>query len=314
MLHEKEKYSNGNIEMSVDKLVQLDETYSAIERELRLKISEVRSLFQSRLDSVLSDRALILSTDCGSAESAKATPGVPRFWLEVLANSEEFCDEIEEYDEPILEYLESIEAQDIYPSDEDKGFVLTFKFRENPFFTNTELRKVYTTAQLNEFSGELEIVKIESSKIEWNAGQDVTVETVVKKKSGGGKKKKAGGAKMQPRPSFFRYFRNLDQENIPSELGDFTHGEEDDEEDEDDMDELERLQMLMEHDWDRANTLKELIIPRAIRWFTGEAIGGLEEDNDDDEEDDEEEDEDDDEEHQGVVKQVAKNPEECKQQ
>lgn len=301
--------------MSVDRLIQLDETYSSIEKELRTKISEIRAQFQSKFDAVLSDRKAILSEKSDDSVTAKATPGVPSFWMEVLANSEEFCDDIEEYDEAVLEFLESVEANDIDPADEDKGFVLTFKFNENPFFTNSVLSKVYTTAQANEFSGELEIVKIESTKIDWKEGQDVTVETVSKKKSGGGKKKKAGGVKVQPRRSFFRFFRDLDQDNIPSEFGDLEKDEDDYEEEEEDMDELDRLQMMMEHDWDRANTLKELIIPRAVRWFTGEAVGGLEEEEDeDDEEDDEEDEEDEKESVKKILNKEGKNPEECKQQ
>jgi nucleosome assembly protein 1-like 1 len=99
---------------------------------------------------------------------------------------------------------------------------------------------------------------------------------VQKKRSGGGRKKKPG-VQIQPRPSFFRYFRDLDQDNIPSEMGQ----DEEDEYEEEEMDELERLQMYMEHDWDKANTLKELIVPRAVRWYTGEAIQMAEEDEED---------------------------------
>lgn len=310
-----------DIAAALDTLIRLDEVYASIEKELRDKVSALRKEFEPKLAAVLKDRDTALTK---GDQNAKSTPAIPQFWLEVLANSEEFGQEIEEYDEPVLQYLESIESGDLDPTDEDKGFVITFKFNSaNPFFTNTELRKTYRTVRNNDFTDQLEIVGIESDKIEWNSGKDVTVELVAKEKSGGGaKKKKAAAAKAEARPSFFRYFRDLDIDNLPSEMG------EDDEEDEEDTDELERLQMFMQDDWERAAALKDLILPRAVRWFTGEAVDIDYEEEEDDDEEDEEEDESEDEESdddpipskkelfakKAAAAGAAPNPEECKQQ
>jgi hypothetical protein len=49
--------------------------------------------------------------------------------------------------------------------------------------------------------------------------------------------------------------------------------------------EAEKLQELMEADYDTGSVLKEKIVPRAVAWFTGEAI---EMDDEDDEDDDDE--------------------------
>ena len=307
------------VQAVVESLIKLDDVYAAIEKELRGKILAIRNEYQPKFDAVVADRSTELSKKSDAATISKATPALPNFWLDVLANSEEFRDDIEEYDEPILEYLESVEAADIDPNDEDKGFIVTFKFNENPFFTNGELKKIYTTARANEFTDQLEIVQIASDKIEWKAGKDVTVETVVKKKSGGGAKKKKAQSKQEPRPSFFRFFRDLDLENFPSEMGDVE-----DDEDDEGQDELERLQMFMEHDWERASTLKELIIPRAIRWYTGEAVMDEEDEDDENDDEDDEDDESEEESEQDTPKAGKKkllgapkpgqNPEECKQQ
>ena len=308
------------MEATVGTLIALDEVYSKIETELRDKILALRYEYQPKFDAVLADRTVELEKkDASSKVDAKSTPALPNFWMDVLANSEEFRDEIEEYDEPVLEYLESITGADLDPTDENKGFSLTFKFNpNNPYFTNTELTKIYTSGRTNEFTDQLEIIKIESDKIEWNQGKDVTVEMVTKKKSGGGAKKKAPASKAEPRPSFFRYFRDLDADNLPSEMGDFEP-DEDDDQDEAER-EMEQLQMIMESDWERASSLKELIIPRAIRWYTGEAVmddDAEEEDEDDeDDEDDDYEDEEDDEspKDKKLFPKVGQNPEECKQQ
>ena len=38
------------------------------------------------------------------------------------------------------------------------------------------------------------------------------------------------------------------------------------------MDPEEKLQMYLEDDWERASTLQSVVIPRAVRWYTGEAV------------------------------------------
>lgn len=306
---------------AVEALRSLDEVYGKMEQELRDKIAELQKQYQPKFDAILKDRTAELSKTHSASKDAKATPAIPRFWLDVLLASDEFGEIIQEYDEPVLEYLESIETSNLDPADEDKGFIVTFKFNPNPFFKNTELRKIYTLLRSNEFTDQLEITRIESDEIEWNEGKNVTVELVTKKKSGGGARKKKSAAKEEPRPSFFRFFRTIDEDNLPSELGDY----EDDEEDEDDMEDhtMDHLQMIMQDDWESAVALKDLIIPRAIRWYTGEAVDemeGSDEDDDDDDDDDdyEDEDEEDDESPKklfpGDKKAGAQNPEECKQQ
>ena len=311
---------------AIETLRSLDDVYGKVEQELRDKIVALQKEYQPKFDAILKDRTTELSKTHAASKDAKATPAVPRFWLDVLLASEEFGEVIQEYDEPVLEYLESIETSDIDPTDEDKGFVVTFKFNPNPFFKNTELQKIYTLVRSNEFTDQLEITRIESNDIEWNDGKNVTVELVTKKKSGGGARKKKA-AKEEPRPSFFRFFRTIDEDNLPSELGDYE--DEDEDEDEDDMGDhtMDHLQMIMQDDWESAVALKDLIIPRAIRWYTGEAVDEVldddEDDDDDDEDDDDDyEDEDDDEEEEKTTspkklfpaKNGGTNPEECKQQ
>jgi len=48
--------------------------------------------------------------------------------------------------------------------------------------------------------------------------------------------------------------------------------------------EAEKLQEMMEADYDTGSVLKEKIVPRAVAWFTGEAIEMDESDEEDDDE------------------------------
>merc|ERR1712137_422928 len=117
-------------------------------------------------------------------------------------------DQIEEWDEPVLEYLSDIKRADLDPSDRNKGFKLIFSFVENPFFSNQELWKEYHTEETSPYTGEIDTKEIKCSEIDWKPGKNVTVETIKKKQKGGGAKK--AKEKEEPRDSFFRnFFRHL---------------------------------------------------------------------------------------------------------
>ncbi|KAM7292835.1 nucleosome assembly protein 1-like 1 isoform X5 [Ixodes scapularis] len=140
--------------------------------------------------------------------------------------------------------------------------------------------------------------------IEWKKGKNVTVKTMKKKQ-----KHKSRGTvrfvtKTMQRDSFFNFF------SPPEQQGDTLD---------------EEAQALLAADFEIGHVLKERVVPRAVLYFTGEAI--QEDDYDEDEEDEEDEEEDDDEHNEDfdedddadpdfVPKSTKKGepPAECKQQ
>merc|ERR1719476_1243616 len=157
-----------------------------------------------------------------------------------MQNHPAFEDIVQEWDEPVLEYLQDIEKSNVDDTDGDAGFKLVFRFAANPYFTNTELKKEYKTEMANPYCDELEVKEIKCDTIEWQAGKDVTVEKVAKKvKGGGAKKNKQKKEKEEPRPSFFRdFFRNLKEgmalPEDAKEQARMMADEEDEDDDEDD--------------------------------------------------------------------------------
>jgi len=214
-------------------------------------------------------------------------------------------------------------------SDLQKGFKLTFHFVENPFFENDVLWKEYYTEEDSPYTGEMTTTKIKACEIDWKPGKNVTVETVKKKTKGGGAKKakQKGKEKEEPRDSFFRnFFRNLSAGDPMPELGAEEVRALCDEDDEDDEEGM--LELLMENDYEIGTSVRDQLIPFAVRWYTGEAAPDIdfdeddeEEDEDDDDEDDDDDDDDDEDEppKKGPKKKGGKAPagagkEECKQQ
>merc|ERR1719277_267228 len=184
-------------------------------------------------------------------------------------------------------------------TDKSKGFKLVFHFAENPYFTNSELSKEYSTEEMNPYNGELVVKEIKASEIEWKAGKDVTVHKAAKKvKGGGAKKAKQKQEKEEARPSFFREFFRCLAPGMPlsKDLREEIRGQlDEDEEDDDDDDDDAMIEYIMDADHDIGMALRDQIVPFAVRFYTGEAVPDRDDDFDDDEDEDLDDDEDDDE-------------------
>jgi nucleosome assembly protein 1-like 1 len=277
----------------VKALKELDDKYLAIEREYEKEVQQIRKKYQEQQQPLLDERATTLSKAEDNKETGTGTPALKGFWLQALQNHPAFDQHIEQWDEPVLEYLKDITAVDL-ADDPVKGFTLKFHFVENPFFSNEVLTKEYHTEEGSPYTGETNTKKIVVSEIKWKPGKDVTVEKVAKKVKGGGAKKakqKAAKATEEPRDSIFRhFFRNMEEGmTIPEDVNlEFDEDEVDDED--------EVINMMMENDYEIGEAIKDQIIPFAVRWYTGEAAPEDEDDDEDGEEEDDEDDDDDDDE------------------
>ncbi|ELU16365.1 hypothetical protein CAPTEDRAFT_163453 [Capitella teleta] len=201
--------------------------------------------------------------------------GVPEFWLTVFKNVDMLNDMVQEHDEPILKHLNDIKVK--FSKADPMGFSLEFHFEPNEFFTNSVLTKEYemrTEADQDDpFSYEgPEIIKCKGCTIDWKKGKNVTVKLIKKTQKHKNRGTKRTITKTVQNDSFFNFFTPPD---VP---------EGDEEADED-------TEALLAADFEIGHFIRERIVPRAVLYFTGEA---LEEDDFDDEEgdDDDEDDED----------------------
>lgn len=235
--------------------------------------------------------------------------GVPEFWLTILKNVDMLAEMIQEHDEPILKCLSDIKVKFMEPS--NMGFILEFHFDTNDYFTNALLTKEYelkcSPDESDPFSFEgPEIFKCRGCTIDWKKGKNVT-EKIIKKKQ---KHKSRGSVrtitKTVQNDSFFNFF------NPPAVP-----------EDEEQID--DEVQTLLTADFEIGHFIRERIVPRAVLFFTGEALA--DDDYDEDEEDEDEEDDDDEKDEEDEEndpdftpqtdksgKMSAKPPPECKQQ
>jgi hypothetical protein len=203
---------------------------------------------------------VLIALDCICISEELAKPeGIPNFWLTVFKNSP-IGPLVEEHDEPILKHLTDL-SYEILP--DNTGYRLIFKFSANEYFTNTELIK---TVLVDDMFGDEEITETSATKIEWNAGKDVTFELKAQpaprrgRGRGRGGRGGAGKPKKVPVPSFFHFF-----DALPSL------------EDNDDIDEEDFMAIAEEQERDQqlVGLIKDSIISRAAVYFTGEEKGML---------------------------------------
>ncbi|PNW79469.1 hypothetical protein CHLRE_09g416350v5 [Chlamydomonas reinhardtii] len=297
----------------VEALQELQAKHDELEAQFRKERAELEAKYEKLYAPLYVERSEIVvgSKEVppkeGEPTGDDAIKGIPEFWLAVLLKCEVTMDMIKDKDMDVLKYLRDIQAEGLVVDGVSHGFKLRFLFDSNPYFTNEVLEKTYH--MLPEDDGVLE--RAEGTKIEWNAGKDVTVKIMKKKPKKGGKGDSKPQVKTERVDSFFNFF---DPPQVP------------DGEEEIDEDTMEELQAIIEADYEVGATIREKLIPEAVSWYTGEAMDedGLYMPGDDDEDDEDfegeegEEDEDEDEEGAGAGEGQAAGgqaqPPECKQQ
>ncbi|TKX25888.1 putative nucleosome assembly protein [Elsinoe australis] len=243
------------------------------------------------------------AADTKADEGAEAAKGIPEFWLSAMKNSS-LAETITDRDEGALKHLTNIRMEYL----DRPGFKLIFDFEENEFFTNKSITKTYFYQEESGYGGDFIYDHAEGDKVEWKPGKDLTVKVESKKQRNKNTKQTRIVKKTIPTPSFFDFFN-------PAK----PPADDDEEIDED-------IEAKLELDYQLGEDIKEKLIPRAIDWFTGEALQfeqGFEddfdeddfEDEDDEDEDDLDRDEDDEEEsdEEGDGSKPNKETAECKQ-
>ncbi|KAJ4424609.1 histone chaperone [Gnomoniopsis sp. IMI 355080] len=198
--------------------------------------------------------------------------GIPEFWLSAMKNQISLAEMITDRDESALKHLIDIRMEYL----DKPGFRLIFEFEENEFFTNKTITKTYFYQNESGYGGDFIYDHAEGDKINWKEGKDLTVRIEQKKQRNKNTKQTRIVKKTVPTESFFNFFS---PPKAPSE---------------DDDDAASDIEERLELDYQLGEDIKEKLIPRAIDWFTGEALAFEEMDEDDFEEDDDEFDEDDD--------------------
>jgi len=256
---------------------------------------------ESDLAEDVKDKVKVEEDDKEKKDKEKPAKGVPEFWLTIFKNIEITQDMIQEQDEPALAALNDVKVTfSDGKGDAPMGFKLHFMFGPNDYFTDTELTKEYemkcAASEQDPFSFDgPEIFRCKGCPIHWKPNKNLTVKTVKKKQKHKSKGNVRTITKQVKNDSFFNFF---DPPPIPEDPEAEVDAE---------------TQELLTSDFEIGHYIRERVIPRAVLFFTGEA---LEDDDFDEEEEGEEEGEEGEEEEDDpdFDPSKVKNPQECKQQ
>lgn len=302
-------------------LKELQAEYDTLEAEYHVKREALERKYRVLYEPLYTQRYECMSED-----------PVPLFWVTVIRNHPILKDLVESVDVPVLEYLQDIRCEwnlgnenSILHTAKDggltriAGFSLFFLFRENPYFGPPfELVKTYyldddpkyddnpkraaTAPQLLE--------SIDASTIKWNPGKDITKKQVTRKQKNKRTKQVRKLTETISVPSFFNFFTKRE---LPTEVEMAQMPEE----------KVEDLESIIEQDYETGRVFRDKIIPRAVDWYTGDAVDSdmdlgsdSDEDRADSDEDSGDSDEDSDEDQRKKAKRRGKRDEQanCKQQ
>lgn len=236
--------------------------------------------------------------------------GLPDFWLQTLRSNSLLSGLISEHDEPILTHLRDIRVK---LADDKIAYSIEFHFNPNEYFTNTVLTKTFEMntqrSKTNPLTGETSpLAKSLGTAIEWKEGKNVVekLKQQLKKKQEQTTPVKGRGSKAEeadededdePAISFFSLFETRGKDGVnPLVSGQISP---------ENIGELEELAHGFELDYEVGQVLKDVIVPKAVLYYTGELsdegddeFDDFGEDDEDDEDDDDEDDDDEDEEEE----------------
>lgn len=238
-------------------------------------------------------------------EEEAATSGIPGFWLTALENLSTVSETITDRDSDILQSLVDVRMEYL----DTPGFELIFEFADNEYFSNRILTKTYHYQAELGYSGDFVYDHADGCEINWKLReQNVTINIERRKQRNKTTKQTRTIEKLTPAESFFNFF---DPPKPPAKDDEDEENEDEEDEEEDD------LEARLELDYQLGEEIKDRLIPRAVDWFTGDAVEfGYPEDFDEEEEftEEEEEEDSDQEDDEDDAAKSKEQPPECKQQ
>ncbi|OXB63560.1 hypothetical protein ASZ78_008836, partial [Callipepla squamata] len=247
------------VKRRIDALKQLQVKCAHIEAKFYEEVHDLErkyaALYQPLFDKGDLKNVVVIEEKAEAEEMN--VKGIPDFWFTIFRNVDMLSELVQEYDEPILKHLQDIKVKFSEPG-QPMSFSLEFHFGPNDYFSNTVLTKTYKMKsepdKTDPFSFEgPEIVDCDGCTIDWKKGKNVTVKTIKKKQKHKGRGTVRTITKQVPNDSFFNFFNPI------KVSGDGESLDEDSE-------------FTLAADFEIGHFFRERIVPRAVLYFTGEAI------------------------------------------
>ncbi|KAK7292215.1 hypothetical protein RIF29_07991 [Crotalaria pallida] len=115
--------------LSIEKLQEIRDQLDKINEEASDEVLEIEKKYNEIRKPVYDKRNEIIKS-------------IPDFWLTAFLNHPALGELLNDEDQKIFKYLDSLEVED--HKDVKSGFTITFNFKPNPYFEDTKLSKTYS--------------------------------------------------------------------------------------------------------------------------------------------------------------------------
>jgi len=228
---------NSKLREPIEQLRLVQKKCDSVKEEYEKELKLLNAKYKKRYDPVYDHRANIIRGRMRGDVFA-----VPGFWLKVFLSSAVVGSTINEADEEVLNFLFDVRSEPV--AADRNGFSLVFKFEINPFFSIRELRKTYLLGEDDSL-----LVASRGCAIDWTPNRNPKFQTIWKK----------GKQTIRETESFFDFF---DPPELPGNEGTAQL----------DLEQIHNIQEAIEEDFDIGLVIKDMLIPNAVSWFTGELV------------------------------------------
>lgn len=183
---------------------------------------------------------------------------IPLFWAKTIQNHPILKTLVTELDVEALSYLEDITSTLFEDETDGEGFCLTFHFKSNPFFEESELVKKYYLGKPTKADYGSDVFDhAEGTVISWKGGKNLCFKTITRMQRHKSSGNTRNVSKTEAQKSFFHFF-------APPVVPDSCE----------DLEEIDAdsLEASLQTDFELGDIFRTKVIPNAVEWYTGKAL------------------------------------------
>ncbi|KAK7304617.1 hypothetical protein VNO77_42501 [Canavalia gladiata] len=180
---------DGELVLSIEKLQEIQDELEKINEEASDKVLEIEQKYNEIRKPVYDKRNDIIKS-------------IPDFWLTAFLSHPALGDLLNEEDQKIFKYLNSLEVEDF--KDVKSGYSIAFNFNSNPYFEDSKLVKTYTFLEEG-------TTNVTATPIKWKEGKGIP---------NGVNHEKKGNKRAPIDVSFFSWFSDTEQKDDMDDIHD----------------------------------------------------------------------------------------------
>ena len=235
----------------VSTLISLQQQHDQLSEQHYKELQDLEKKFLISCQPLYQQRCAVINGD-------NSQQAIPMFWAKAIQNHPLLKSLVTDLDLEALSYLKDISSTLFEDETVGEGFCLTFHFKNNPFFEESELLKKYYLGKPTKADYGSDIFDhAEGTVISWKEGKNLCFKTITRTQRHKSSGNTRNVSKTEAQKSFFHFF-------APPVVPDSCE----------DLEEIdtESLEASLQTDFELGDIFRTKIIPNAVEWYTGKAL------------------------------------------